>query len=163
MSADDMKRRLDASRMAVMDAIAGMTEQEFRTRSRVGEWAVAEVLAHLLATERILTERARNALTKDGYVATRVTEEEPDEQARGMAKRLHVPQILHGLLAQRRDTVRLLAPLTPESLARTFRHPRFGEQNVAGLFQHLGDHDEEHAKQITALRAALAETKATVS
>jgi uncharacterized damage-inducible protein DinB len=157
-----ISERLDSSRRAVLDAISGMSEQEFRARAAPGEWSVAEVLAHVLATERILTERARNALTQDGYVATRVTEEEPDEQAKSMAKRLPVPQILHGMLAQRRDTLRLLAPLTPESLARTFLHPRFGERNVAGLFQHLADHDEEHARQITELRSVLTKPEAAV-
>jgi hypothetical protein len=140
-----------------------MDEPSFRARRAEGEWSATEVLAHLLATEGILTERARHALTQDGYVAARVTAEEPDEQARSMAKRLPVPQILHGLLAQRRDTLRLLAPLTSEALARAFFHPRLGEQNVAGLFQHLADHDEEHARNIRDLRAHLAQSKATVS
>ncbi len=145
-----------------MDAIAGMDEEAFRARRRSGEWNGAEVLAHVLAVETLLAERAENALTREGYVATRATEEELDEQARRMAQRMPVPQILHGLLAQRRDTLRLLGGLSPSDLSRTFQHPRLGEHNVAGIFEHLAEHDREHGEQIAALRREPAPRQTTV-
>jgi hypothetical protein len=74
------------------------------------------------------------------------------------AQRMPVPQIVHGLLARRRDTLLLLEPLAPEHLARTVRHSRMGEMSVSALMRKVVDHETEHARQITAMREALAET-----
>lgn len=135
-----------------MDAIAGLDEQGFRVRTQSGEWTAAEVLAHLLSTERLFTQRARAALDQVDFVITPRTEDERQEGAR-MAQRMPVPQIVHGLLAQRRDTLRLLDGLSDEHLARSVRHPRWGEQSVAWLFRRIAEHEAEHAEQVRSLRA----------
>jgi hypothetical protein len=69
-----------------------------------------------------------------------------------------VPQIVHGLLARRRDTLLLLEPLAPDRLARTVRHTRMGEMSVSALMRKVADHETEHAAQITSMREALAGT-----
>ena len=159
LSVADLITRLERSRRSLMDAIAGLDEEGFRSRPRSGEWTAAAVLSHLLATERVILERAQSALTQVGYHVTSQTEEERQEGAR-LAQRVPVPQIVHGLLAQRRDTLRLLERLSPDELARRFNHQRRGEQSVGGLFQHIAEHEEEHAEQISALRARAAARQA---
>jgi hypothetical protein len=61
-----------------------------------------------------------------------------------------VPQIVHGLLASRRDTLAFLEGLTPEQLARPVRHPAYGD--VGRLFPHIAEHEVEHAHQIQTVR-----------
>ena len=135
-----------------MDAIAGLDEEGFRMRPRPDDWTAAEVLAHVLITEHLFVDRARAALAQDNVSVAPMDDEERQEQARS-AQRMPVPQIVHGLLAQRRDTVRLLEPLSPQQLSRPFRHERRGQLTASWLFQHVAEHEEEHAQQISALRA----------
>jgi hypothetical protein len=110
------------------------------------------VLAHLLASERILAQQAQAALSQEHVTVPPVTEDERQEQAK-LAQSAPVPQILHGLLAQRRDTLRLLKSLSTQQLDKTLKHPRRGEQTVASQFRRIAEHEIEHAAQVRALRA----------
>ncbi len=135
-----------------MDAIGGLDEEGFRLRPREGEWTAAEVLTHILMTEHVFADRARAVLAQDGLLVASITDQERSEQARS-AQRMPVPQIVHGLLAQRRDVLGLLEPLSPQQLRRPFRHERRGELAAGWLFQRIAEHEEEHAGQIRAQRA----------
>jgi hypothetical protein len=151
-SAAELVTRLEQSRRALMDAIAGLDEEGFRLRPREGEWTAAEVLAHLLANEQGLTEIARLALTQERPGVQSRGEAQREVEAKS-AQRMPVPQILHGLLAQQRDTMKLLEPLEPGHLQRTAVHSRFGEVSVGWLIERIAEHVEEHAGQIRAQRA----------
>ena len=149
VSISDIVARLERSRRSLMEAIAGLDEEGFRARAQHGGWTAAETLSHLLSTERIILERAQAALTQEGYRVISQTEDERQEGAR-LAQRMPVPQIVHGLLAQRRDVVTLLEPLSPRQLSRPYRQESRGELTVGWLFQHIAEHEEEHAEQIRA-------------
>ena len=149
VSIADIVARLEQSRRSLMEAISGLDEEGFRARPQQGGWTAAETLAHLLITERNSTGRARTALAEDNPQFAWVGDEQLEEQARS-AQRMPVPQIVHGLLAQRRDVVTLLEPLSPQQLARPYRQERRGRLTVGWLFQHIAEHEEEHAGQIRA-------------
>ena len=152
---EDLRERLERSRKSLMEAVAGLDEEGFRARPAPSEWTAAEVLAHLLHIEGVHMARGQTASTEDGFVATPVTDEECREQAR-LAQRMPVPQILHGLLAQRRDTLRLLERLSEQQLTRAFFHPERGQLTIAQIFERAAAHEEEHAAQIRALRTGAA-------
>lgn len=145
------RNRLAESRRALMDAITDLDEEGFRGRAAHGEWTVAETLAHLLDAERFLGEQVMRALAPGRHTVPSRTDEERSEGAR-QAQRMPVPQIVHALLAQRRDTLRLLEGLSDEQLARAVQHLRRGRVDVAWLFQRMASHEAEHAAQITTLR-----------
>jgi hypothetical protein len=151
LSAPELVARLEQSRRSLMDAIAGLDEEGFRLRPREGEWTAAEVLAHILMTEHIFAGRARAVLAQENPPVASISDEERSGHARS-AQRMPVPQIVHGLLAQRRDVVGLLKPLSPQQLRRPFRHERRGELAAGWLFQRLAEHEEEHAEQIRSQR-----------
>ena len=153
----EFRDRLEVSRDALMDAIAGLDEEGFRARPGASEWTAAEALAHLLRMEAVLMQRTQAALAEEGFVVTPVSPDERLEQVK-LAQRMPVPQLLHGLLAQRRDTLRLLDGLSQTQLTKTFHHPRWGERTITWLFQHTAEHEEEHAAQIRALRVQKAAT-----
>lgn len=134
-----------------MDAVAGMDDEGFRDRSAVGRWTAAEVLAHVLEMERVLMAWAAEAISTDDVAVTAVTDEERHAQA-GLAKRMSVPQVIHGLLARRRDTSHLLEGLSESVLERPLFHPEWGALSVAMLFERVAEHEETHACQIKALR-----------
>jgi len=154
-SASQLSARLQQSRSELMAAITGLDDSALRARLSSGVWTPAELLAHLLSTERIFIERARRAIEQDHYVVTPVGDGVREEHL-GMAKRMPVPQIVHGLLAQRRDTLQFIEALSPEDLARTLSHPVRGEQTALWQIEHTIDHEVEHAEEIRARRAAAA-------
>lgn len=153
--ANDLAAALERSRAALMEAIAGLDEEGFRRREASDEWNAAEALAHLLAHERRMLLLARTALAEDNPSVQSRGEAQQLEEAKA-AQRMPVPQIVHGLLAQRRDTLLALAPLSAEELARTIQHSRMGEQSAGGLFRRVVEHETEHAEQIRTLREQLA-------
>jgi uncharacterized damage-inducible protein DinB len=145
--------KLEASRQALMDAIAGLDEEGFRARPASGEWTAAEVLAHLLADEPKLLVYAQAALEAGDIAVEATSDEDREKLAKDAAQRVPVPQILHGLLAARRDTLGQLEALSPEQLARPVRQAAHGGTTVGRLFQHIAEHEGAHATQIRTIRA----------
>ncbi len=139
-----------------MAAITGLDDSALRARTSSGAWTPAELLAHLLSTERIFIERARKTVEQDNYIVTPVGGDVREEHLR-MAKRMPVPQIVHGLLAQRRDTLQFVESLSADDLARTLSHPVRGQQTALWQIEHTIEHELEHAEEIRARRAAAAE------
>ncbi len=127
-SSAQLVARLKASREALMDAIAGLDEEGFRSRPDASASSVAEILAHLYVVEQTASS------------GPHVNHADADAR---LAQRMPVPQILHGLLAGRRDTLRLI---DQQSRNNT---------NLAAAFEGLAAHEEEHAQQIRALRGSL--------
>ena len=150
-STAELIAQLEESRRSLMDAITGLDEEGFRARSASGGWTSAEVLAHLLATERTSLGRARRVLTEDNPTIEWISDDDLDQQARS-AQRMPVPQIVHGLLAQRRDVVTLLETLSPQQLSRPYKQERRGQLTAGWLFRRIAEHEDEHAEQIRALR-----------
>lgn len=150
---EDIAAQLEQSRAELMDAMAGLDEAGFRARPDSAAWTAAEVLAHLLDTERTLRAHAQAALDRRDYVVNVKTNVEHEESAR-RAQRMAVPQLVHGLLAERRDTHHALAACTEHGLRHRLQHEALGELTIGGLFRHLSEHESAHANQIRELRQA---------
>ncbi len=138
-------------RSQLIASISGLDDSALRARPASGAWTPAELLAHLLSTERIFIDRARRAVEVANYTATPVSNDIREEHL-GMAKRMPVPQIVHGLLAQRRDTLHLVESLSAAALARTLSHPVRGRQTVQWQIEHVIEHELEHAAELQVRR-----------
>jgi hypothetical protein len=151
-------RELGAGRAALMLAISGVGEQQFKrlppaSPSDPDPWCVAEVLAHILTDETLWTARMRAALAVDGAGVT------PTDRAQSLTsvrngRQAPVPQLIHGLLAARRDLERVLgaAAAVEGALARTVSHPQRGNLSIAWIARKLIIHEQEHVAQIESIR-----------
>ena len=170
-AAESLRRDLTSSRELLLAAVAGVTEEQFKLRPprstkpiEAGEtplgqanWCLAEVLAHLLQQERLRAERIELALTQDGVAITPSAPEVHYESARA-GRAVPVPQLIHGLLASRRDIERLLGQgaSLEAGLQRSTIHPQLGRQTVEWILREkVIAHEEEHVTQIEAIKAAL--------
>ena len=160
---EELRRGLAEVRAHLLEAIAGVSEEQFKKRPpATGEgpnWCIAEVLAHLLQQEKLRASRIALALDQGGGAVTPGTEDEHFEAARA-GRASPVPQLIHGLLASRREVERLLdeAAAMDGGLARATTHPQHGPQSVAWLLRaRVIEHEAEHVAQIEAIKAALAE------
>ena len=160
---DELRRSLSEVREGLLSTIAGVSEELFKKRPPAAayddgpNWCIAEVLAHLLQQERLRATRISLALKQDGIVITPGTDVENYEAARA-GRASPVPQLIHGLLASRREVERLLdeASAMTDGLDRTNTHPKLGAQTVAWILQaKVIDHEAEHIEQIDAINKIL--------
>jgi hypothetical protein len=169
--AESLRRDLNAVRERLLVVVSGVTEQEFKRRPPVEAgadgpvWCIAEVLAHLLQQERLRASRIATAIERDGAEITASTDEEHYEAARA-GRASPVPQLIHGLLASRREIEKLLeqAAVVQGGLERAVLHPKLGRQSVGWMLREkVIAHEEEHAQQIEAIKVALAEAKSATT
>src|SRR3954453_8194401 len=130
-AADQIRQELASSREPLLAAIAGVSEEQFKRRpaivSHERPWSIAEVLAHLLHLERLRGADVAAALADDGATIEPTSQEEQDKGAL-VGRMSPVPQLIHGLLASRREIERLLdeAAALPDGLKRSVTHPQHG-------------------------------------
>jgi hypothetical protein len=153
----------------LLSAISGVSEEHFKKRPPATDpagpsWCIAEVLAHLLQQERLRASRIALALEQDDVVITPSSDEEHKEAARA-GRGAPVPQLIHGLLASRREIERLLeqAGSLPGGLERATHHPRLGRQTVGWILREkVIAHEAEHVAQIEAIKAALVQPRTSI-
>jgi DinB superfamily len=155
---ESLRAELAASRAALLKAIAGVTEQQFKKRPVTAAedeaWSIAEVLAHLLWAEKLRSSWIRAALREPEAAAASPARGEREAAARA-GRLAPVPQLIHGLLATRRELEKLVdEALTTEgggelSVRVRGRKPEALARVVSRLV--IG-HEARHAEQIEALR-----------
>jgi hypothetical protein len=166
----ELQQRLRASRERLMHSISGVSEEQFKRRPSAEEgqpapWCIAEVLAHLLYSERLQGERLALAITSPGASIEAVTQEAQDAAARS-GRVAPVPQIIHGLLASRREIERLLAAVFAREHGSelALEHPLLGRLTVERIARELVlGHEGEHVEQIDAIRKSLGVPKSEKS
>jgi len=150
---------LAASRARLFEAISGVTEEQFKRRpngDQEGEdsWSISEVLAHLLASERLAGERIVLALDSDGSLIAPLSPETKNEASLA-GRRSPIPQIVHGLLASRREVERQArrAAQAEDGFERGVTHPVHGPQSVDSILAtKVIAHETRHTEQIERLR-----------
>ena len=158
---DDLKAALAETRGRLMAAVGGVSEQQFKRRPAAtpaapAPWCIAEVLAHLLHDEDLWSRRIEHALTNDG---TEI-EPSPRQESAGRiaaARQAPVPQLIHGILASRRDLELRLANASrvEGGMERSLRHTARGVISVRWMATKVIEHEGEHTAQIEAIRAQL--------
>jgi hypothetical protein len=158
-----LEASLRSSRERLLAVIAGVSEEQFKRRPPAAQpgstppWSIAEVLAHLLHSERLHAGRILQSLEQDGSTLTPLAAAASDDAARA-GRGAPVPQLIHGLLASRREIERLLERATGEvgGLERAVEHPQLGRQTIAWMLrERIVEHEAEHVAQIEAIRQAL--------
>jgi hypothetical protein len=134
-SFSDLRRDLAAGRERLLATIAGVSEEQFKRRPQAtaGEpnWSIAEILSHLLYSERLWATGLALALTQNAVKIQAGSLEAREEDAR-RGRMAPVPQLVHGLLASRRQIELLLdqAEALEDGLDRYVLHPGDGRYTV---------------------------------
>lgn len=155
MAVSQLKSDLQESRARLFDAIRGLSEEQFRFvppeagAGTAGRWSIATHLAHLLRIERLYASRARLALDDDG--APVASSDAANDGDPGLAQKLAVPQMIHGLLNVRRDLDAVLDAGGDGSLERGVTHERAGRVTIAELAAKVAAHEAEHTADIVRL------------
>ena len=137
---DELRGELRSSRERLLAAIRGVSEEQFKRRPTASDgetgWSIAEILAHLLYAERLWATGIALALTQDGVKVQAGRLETRDEDAK-RGRMAPVPQLVHGLLASRRQVELLLdqAEALENGLERYVLHPSDGRLTVQWMMR----------------------------
>lgn len=114
-----------------------------------GEWSPREVMAHLLHVETaVIPVRVRQMLEADGTPFAR-------PEAPGASAQAATPaEMLSAWQSARAENLAFLRTLTPEQLARTGEHSRYGRISAHEHIIEWAYHDIEHLRQLYAILEA---------
>ena len=149
MTVPQLRSSLLGSRERLFASIRGLSEEQFRYVPTGDTFSIAVHFAHLLRVERIFTERAHAALSEDEPFVMSTGVKNDDDP--GLAQRVAVPQIVHGMLNVRRELDALLAGCDEAALRRTVVHERIGRLTIADIAVKMAAHEDEHAAEVAKL------------
>lgn len=147
----ELVEKMTEERARFVAQVRMLTEEE-ATRRPAGktgeeEWSAKEQLAHLWEMERNYVAWVRRALEEDGADLTGVRGTPvaiPIERANAHS----VSELLDALAAERRQTLELIASLTPEQFDRRASQSMFGSLTVLQWLRSFYRHDRMHTDQI---------------
>jgi uncharacterized damage-inducible protein DinB len=134
----------------VEDAVKHLSEAAMTQPPRPGEWAIRDVLWHLLMAQSVFTGRVEKMLAEDNPsmegVAVWAIEGEESLSARDILARYR---------DSRMATVEQLKAMSPADWWRTARHEEFVQFTILQQASYFAKHERSHLPQIDAIRQAI--------
>ena len=130
-------------------AVAGRTEVELRAATGPEAWAANEILAHVRASEDIMSYRFYAMLARENPPLPAFDDRQWAAVAGYAAMDFH--EALAGFAVRRVELVRLLRRVPPEGWQRPGAHEMAGPITPASVLAALADHEEEHCAQLERL------------
>ena len=133
----------------VEDAVKGLSEEQMTQPPRPGEWAIRDVLWHLLMAQSVFAGRVEKMLAEDNPslegIAVWTIEGEESLSARDILTRYR---------DSRTATVEQLKAMSPGDWWRTARHEEFVQFTILQQASYFAKHECSHLPQIDAIRQA---------
>ncbi len=126
--------------------LKGRPQAEFDVVPAPDMWSLAEILAHIRASNDIVAYRAYMILARDNPPLPALDERRWAVIA-GYARR-DVLDSLETYARQREELVQMLARLAAEDWQRTGMHEQRGKVTLLDVLTTLVEHEEEHLAQI---------------
>jgi DinB superfamily len=131
----------------VSDAVGRVPPHQADRPPRDGEWSVREILVHLRnVVVMVQGLRLRRLLYERDPVFADYDEE--TYRREDLAKGESIGDLAGMIVAEHEQVARLLATLPDERWQRQGRHPELGAMSIEFLARRIGEHAEEHARQI---------------
>jgi uncharacterized damage-inducible protein DinB len=147
-SQNEMIERLRDVPARIATAFGTRSASQLYAAPAEGGWSVAEILAHLRASDDILAYRAYMILARDNPPLPAFDERHWAEIA-GYG-RLDVLDSLQVYTLRREELVAMLRELPPEAWARAGQHEQRGPVTLLDALTALVEHEEEHVAQLEA-------------
>jgi uncharacterized damage-inducible protein DinB len=147
---DDLLQRLAGIPARINQVVAGLAEADLHQPPAPGEWSIADILAHLRASDDILAPRILMMLVRDNPPLASF------DDRRWMEVTGYAQSDIRGLLQvyalRRTELVNILRRQSPADWERSGTHEERGKLTVLEVVKHLVEHEEEHCAQMEALR-----------
>lgn len=141
--------RLSSVPRRIAHAIEGLSAAELRIAPN-GDWSIAQVLAHLRASDDILAYRIYCILARDERQLPAYDERRWAEVA-GYTQTADPRELLDVYIGRRAELVDILRRISPAEWQRVGAHEERGPITIADVATYLVTHEEEHCQQIDRL------------
>ncbi|MFQ5578572.1 MAG: DinB family protein [Anaerolineae bacterium] len=147
---DNCKQLLTHSREQLNRLLARLTEEQWQTPvfTEDNTWTVADIVAHLIETERGMSIQAHKARKGQETIPQGF---DLDRYNAGMKKRmgtLSPAELLQGLAQVRAKTLAVIDTLTGEDWGKMGRHPSRGMITVEQYYHTIAAHERIHSEDI---------------
>lgn len=143
---DDLLGRLSKVSERIVHATARLSEAEKQTPISRGEWSAAEILAHLRASDDILSHRLYAILARDVPLLP-AYDERRWAQVAGYAS-ADFDLSLEAYALRRMELVNMLRLVTLDDWQRLGTHEVKGQISLLDIATSLVEHEEEHCLQL---------------
>lgn len=151
MSPQALLTRLADTPTRIARAVEGLSEDQLRVATPDENWSIAQVFAHLRASDDILAYRVYALLTRDETPALLAFDERRWADVVGYAEAdFHTSLQLFTL--RRAELVNMLRRAAPQDWQRSGLHEQLGPITVRDVVTKIVEHEEEHCTQIETLR-----------
>lgn len=155
---EKVRPKLVAARLEVMSKLAKFKADELALTPPADGWSALLIAYHLYVSDGLALEQMRLVQEEDNPLLPDLDEETPRQTLAGESP-ASLDAVLGGLAARRETIFEYLKDLSPEAWERPFRHPRWGQLKFYQLVNSLPRHEQEHARQLADLKAAIAPTQ----
>jgi hypothetical protein len=139
--------QLRTSATALERAVATVPPGRHGRRPRENEWSVQETLVHLRNVALMVHGlRIRRLLYEPDPVFADYDEAAARQE--DLAKDEPIGQLVRMIVAEHGQIADLLATLPDDRWSRQGRHPELGAMSIEFLARRVGEHGDEHARQI---------------
>jgi hypothetical protein len=136
---------------AVVDALAGATDEELDARPAPNKWSAREIVHHLADSEMTAAVRLRCLIAIDN---AQIVGYDQDEFARRLYYDRPIEASIDAFKAARRATAEILDRLTEDQWQRGGTHAEQGRYTVERWLEIYAGHAHRHAEQIRVAREA---------
>src|SRR5258708_39285665 len=137
-SQEDLLGRLLAVPSRIENIVDGLSQKEMRTNAGK-DWSIAEILAHIRASDEILTSHVYMMLVRDNPPIADFDERRWAEIAGYAHSECHVSLRVFAL--RREELVKTLKPISAEDWQRKGTHETRGLITISGETVYLVDHE----------------------
>lgn len=141
---------LESGPNLIATAIQGLSERQMQQPPAPGEWAISDILSHLLVTQALLAGRVTKMLAENnpslkGVAAWDIGGEE----------KLTPHDVIKRYSTSRAETVDRLRKISLQDWWRTAQHEEFGTVTILQQASYFAKHERQHVPQFEAIRHAL--------
>jgi uncharacterized damage-inducible protein DinB len=134
-------------------AVAGLSDDELRTRCAPGVWSIHEVVVHLADSDAIAIDRMKRMLTEEN--PTQLNADETAYVERLFPHEQSLADALTLFDVGRRQFARVLRLLPDDAFERPATHELGGRRTLAAMVASYTDHLAHHLRFIREKRAFL--------
>ena len=165
---DDAVNRLAASYQMLLDAVSGLTAEQWNFKSAPDQWSIAECVEHIATTEGglLALHQRMMAAPVDATKSAACTDAQLSEKANDRSNKFNAPERFHPSsrwsdpmealkhLKEIRDQgIAQASGATDDLRTRFAPHPVFGELDAFQWICLRGGHTERHTLQIKAIQS----------
>lgn len=152
---EKVRPKLVAARLEIMSKLAKFKADELALVPRPDMWSALRIAYHLYVSDGLALEQMRRVQEEENPELPDLNEETPRQTLEGETP-TSLDAVLGGMAARRETIFEYLKELPPEAWERPFTHSHWGQLKFYQLVNVLPQHEQEHARQLAELKAAIA-------